>query len=123
MYFKTALENFGREHDKYAKRKQEVAKDHTPAQDPMHFFGFEKSAGAMTDADKAWSESVRTLLADAIALGRRLDSTNFSRDPQVGSALELARQELRSDPVENNAFVAELLEIALDNATEIAASD
>jgi hypothetical protein len=88
----------------------------------------EKAAGAPSESanggdDKAWRESVLTLLADAIALGRELDRTNFFRDPQVGLALELARQEPRRDPVENNAFVARLLEIALENAKEIAASD
>jgi hypothetical protein len=126
MSFESALEHYAKVYDQQPARRQDLAKAAAAeprARDAAHFFGLEKSAGVMSEVDKAWSESVRTLLANAVALGRELDRTNFSRDPQVGLALELARQELRSDPIENNAFVAELLDIALDNAMEIAASD
>jgi hypothetical protein len=131
MSFESALAHYGTAHE--TTRRQDLSKAATAesrTQDAAHFFGLEKAATAVAynnstanEADTAWREAVLTLLANAIALGRELDRTNWFRDPKVGLALELVRQEIKNDPVENNAFVAELLEIALDNATEIAASD
>jgi hypothetical protein len=131
MSFESALEHYDRARRGQTASLQELSKAASAlprAQDAAHFFGLEKAADAANESanggdDRAWRESVLTLLADAVALGRELDRTNFYRDPQIGLALELVRQELRKDPVENNAFVARLLEIALENAKEIAASD
>jgi hypothetical protein len=143
MSLESAIAYYATEREKGLKHLKELSKaSPSSALDTVHFFGLAKSAteaamvrsGERTmayntsaaneaEADTAWRVSVLTLLADAIALGRALDRENFQRDPKVGLALELVRQQLRADPVENNAFVAELLEIALDNATEIASSD
>jgi hypothetical protein len=122
MSFESALAHYSKAYEERTTRPQDLSKAapaEPRAQDAAHFFGLEKSAGVATEADKAWRESVLTLLADAIALGRELDRTNFYRDPQVGLTLGVVRPELRNDSVENNAFVAELLAIALENAKEI----
>jgi hypothetical protein len=143
MSLESALAHYSKAYEQKTPSLQELSKaSPSPALDASQFFGLAKSAteAAMvrsgertlayntsaaneTEADTAWREVIFTLLADAIALGRELDRENFQRDPKVGLALELVRQQLRADPVENNSFVAELLEIALDNATEIASSD
>jgi hypothetical protein len=124
MPFESFLDNLSREHNEYAKRRLEVARSGaSQARDAAHFFGLEKSAGVLNEADKTWKENFLDRFTAIIALGRELDRTNFYRDPHVNLAVELAIEQIRTDPVEHNAFVAELLEIALDNATEIAASD
>jgi hypothetical protein len=128
MSLESALAHYSKAYERKTTPLQELAKaTPSPALDAVHFYGRENSTNLANESrgadDKAWTESVLTLLADAITLGRELDRTNFYRDPQIGLALELVRQGLRKDPVENNAFVAELLAIALENAKEIAASD
>lgn len=126
MSFESALEHYAKAYEQQPARRQDLAKAATTdprAQDAAHFFGLEKSAGPMNEADKAWKDTFLQRFTDIIALGRELDRTNFHRDPHVNLAVELAIEQIRTDPVEHNAFVAELLEIALENATEIAASD
>jgi hypothetical protein len=67
---------------------------------------------------KAWSDKVKEILADAVALGRDLDRKRFIQDPSVTRALEIAHQALSAEDSALPAFVAELLDMALRNAKE-----